>query len=132
MSIIGSNKNKLPKLDAGLDGMAAFRALIKQKNIHTQSPQSQQDQKNKLFVTYTLLESYDIDGKTIEPKDNEVFYHADIQHFDKTGHLNTGTTVFHVNKIALQQQGEEAVKLELNKIVAEKMKLLLDFKIANS
>ena len=131
MSIIGSNKNKLPKLDAGLEGMAAFRALLKQKNIHTQAPQTRPDQKNQLYVTYTLLESYDLDGKTIEPKENEVFYHADIQHFDHTGHLNTGTTVFHVNKIALEQRGEEEVQAELNKIVQEKMGLLLNFKKAN-
>lgn len=112
--------------DKGLDGMAAFRQLLKETKTRTSPPQAAPDQRNKLYVEYTILESYTKNDVLITPKENEVLYHADIQHFDSTGHLNTGTTVFHVNKIAIEQQGEEAVKAELNQLVATKFRALLE------
>lgn len=123
MSILGSNKNKLPIIGAGLEGMNAFRELIRQNKMQTAHPASNPAQTNKLFVTYIRSKS-GADG--VKAQRNTVWYHADIQHYDATGHLNTGKTSFLVSIVAEKQNGEDAVKAELNQIVATKMKAVID------
>lgn len=118
MSIINNNKNKMPKVDGGLDGMAAFRALLKDKGVHAHN---ENPNKNKLFVTYTRCNVHENEIAD----DGVIFYHADIVLFDEYGHPNTATTLFHVSLLAEEQKGEEAVKAELNEIVNQKMRALV-------
>lgn len=99
--------------------MDLFRELLKEKNLKTGTVC---EKRNKLEVTYTRSRMRD---KLVAPK-GSIWYHADIKHYDETGHLNTGYTVFQVSLIAEKQKGEEAVKSELNQIVATKMKALIE------
>lgn len=107
--------------DNGLTGMAAFRALLKSKGVHTQS---QNPNKNKLFVTYTRC---NVHGEEIA-EDDVIFYYAEITLYDEHGHPNTATTLFHVSLLAETQKGEEAVKAELNEIVNQKMRALVSLR----
>lgn len=118
MSIINDNKNKLPKLDGGLEGMKAFRSLLKEKGVHTNK---ENPNKNKLFVTYTRCNVHEDE---IAPE-GVIFYFADIVLYDEHGHPNTASTLFHVSMLAEEQKGEEAVRAELNQIVDQKMRALV-------